>query len=35
LLEGFDFVAKPYPPSRLAEALRECLDDKTDPLLSV
>jgi signal transduction histidine kinase/ActR/RegA family two-component response regulator len=26
LLEGFNFLAKPYPPSRLAAVIRECLD---------
>ena len=26
LLEGFNFLAKPYPPSRLAQVVRECLD---------
>jgi signal transduction histidine kinase/ActR/RegA family two-component response regulator len=28
LLEGFNFLAKPYPPSRLALVVRECLDGK-------
>jgi two-component system cell cycle sensor histidine kinase/response regulator CckA len=28
LLEGFNFLAKPYPPSRLANVVRECLDGK-------
>ncbi|HEY3861494.1 MAG TPA: ATP-binding protein [Verrucomicrobiae bacterium] len=28
LLEGFNFLAKPYPPSRLATVVRECLDGK-------
>ena len=28
LLEGFNFLAKPYPPSRLAQVVRECLDGK-------
>jgi two-component system cell cycle sensor histidine kinase/response regulator CckA len=28
LLEGFNFLAKPYPPSRLAHIVRECLDGK-------
>ncbi len=28
LLEGFNFLAKPYPPSRLAHVVRECLDGK-------
>jgi DNA-binding NtrC family response regulator len=26
LLEGFNFLAKPYPPNRLAQMVRECLD---------
>ena len=26
LLEGFNFLAKPYPPNRLAQVVRECLD---------
>ena len=26
LLEGFNFLPKPYPPSRLAEVVRDCLD---------
>jgi CheY-like chemotaxis protein len=26
LLEGFNFLPKPYPPTRLAEVIRECLD---------
>lgn len=26
LLEGFNFLPKPYPPSRLAQMVRECLD---------
>jgi len=26
LLEGFNFLPKPYPPTRLAEVVRECLD---------
>jgi len=30
LLEGFNFLAKPYPPSRLAQVVRECLDGKND-----
>ena len=30
LLEGFNFLAKPYPPSRLAQVVRECLDGKMD-----
>jgi signal transduction histidine kinase/CheY-like chemotaxis protein len=29
LLEGFNFLAKPYPPSRLAQVVRESLDGKT------
>jgi two-component system, cell cycle sensor histidine kinase and response regulator CckA len=28
LMEGFNFLAKPYPPSRLANVVRECLDGK-------
>jgi two-component system cell cycle sensor histidine kinase/response regulator CckA len=28
LLEGFNFLAKPYPPSRLALVVRECLDGR-------
>jgi DNA-binding NtrC family response regulator len=28
LLEGFNFLAKPYPPRRLAHLVRECLDGK-------
>jgi CheY-like chemotaxis protein len=31
LLEGFNFLAKPYPPSRLAQVVRECLDGKRGP----
>jgi two-component system, cell cycle sensor histidine kinase and response regulator CckA len=31
LLEGFNFLAKPYPPSRLAHVVRDCLDGKRDP----
>ena len=31
LLEGFNFLAKPYPPSRLAQVVRECLDGKPKP----
>jgi two-component system cell cycle sensor histidine kinase/response regulator CckA len=27
LLEGFNFLPKPYPPSRLAEVVRDCLDN--------
>ena len=30
LLEGFNFLAKPYPPSRLAQVVRECLDGKQE-----
>jgi two-component system cell cycle sensor histidine kinase/response regulator CckA len=30
LLEGFNFLAKPYPPSRLAHVVRDCLDGKRD-----
>jgi signal transduction histidine kinase/ActR/RegA family two-component response regulator len=30
LLDGFNFLAKPYPPSRLAQVVRECLDGKLD-----
>jgi two-component system, cell cycle sensor histidine kinase and response regulator CckA len=30
LLEGFNFLAKPYPPSRLADVVRDCLDGKRD-----
>ncbi|HEV7928387.1 MAG TPA: ATP-binding protein [Verrucomicrobiae bacterium] len=30
LLEGFNFLPKPYPPSRLAHMVRECLDAKRD-----
>ena len=26
LLEGFNFLPKPYPPSKLAQLVRECLD---------
>jgi signal transduction histidine kinase len=26
LLEGFNFLPKPYPPTRLAEVVRQCLD---------
>lgn len=26
LLEGFNFLPKPYPPTRLAQVVRECLD---------
>jgi signal transduction histidine kinase len=28
LLEGFNFLAKPYPPSRLANVVRDCLDGR-------
>jgi DNA-binding NtrC family response regulator len=28
LLEGFNFLAKPYTPHRLALVIRECLDGK-------
>lgn len=28
LLTGFNFLPKPYPPSRLAEVVRQCLDKK-------
>jgi signal transduction histidine kinase/CheY-like chemotaxis protein len=28
LLEGFNFLPKPYPPRRLAHLVRECLDSK-------
>ncbi len=28
LLDGFNFLAKPYPPSRLAGVVRDCLDGK-------
>jgi two-component system, cell cycle sensor histidine kinase and response regulator CckA len=30
LLEGFNFLAKPYSPRRLAHLVRECLDGKRD-----
>jgi CheY-like chemotaxis protein len=30
LLEGFNFLPKPYPPTRLAAVVRECLDGKHD-----
>ncbi len=30
LLEGFNFLPKPYPPTRLAHLVRECLDSKRD-----
>jgi two-component system, cell cycle sensor histidine kinase and response regulator CckA len=29
LLEGFNFLAKPYPPSKLAQVVRESLDGKS------
>ncbi len=29
LLEGFNFLPKPYPPSRLAQMVRECLDSRS------
>jgi two-component system, cell cycle sensor histidine kinase and response regulator CckA len=29
LLEGFNFLAKPYPPRKLAQAVRESLDGKS------
>ena len=32
LLEGFNFLPKPYPPTRLAEVVRECLDGKYEAL---
>ncbi|MDB6027932.1 MAG: Blue-light-activated protein [Verrucomicrobiales bacterium] len=28
LLEGFNFLPKPYPPGRLAQMVRECLDGR-------
>ena len=31
LLEGFNFLPKPYPPTRLAEVVRECLDGVREP----
>ncbi|HWD19715.1 MAG TPA: ATP-binding protein [Verrucomicrobiae bacterium] len=31
LLEGCNFLAKPYPPSRLAQFVRECLDGAQPP----
>ena len=31
LLEGFNFLAKPYQPSRLAHVVRDCLDGKREP----
>jgi DNA-binding NtrC family response regulator len=27
-LEGFNFLAKPYPPGKLAQMVRECLDGR-------
>ncbi len=30
LLEGFNFLAKPYPPGELAGVVRRCLDRKAD-----
>jgi hypothetical protein len=30
LLEGFNFLPKPYPPTRLAELVRECLDGQCE-----
>jgi signal transduction histidine kinase/CheY-like chemotaxis protein len=30
LLEGFNFLAKPYPPTRLAQVVRDCLDGRRD-----
>jgi hypothetical protein len=30
LLEGFNFLAKPYPPSKLAQVVRESLDGKRE-----
>ena len=32
LLEGFNFLPKPYPPTRLAEVVRNCLDAKREPV---
>ncbi len=32
LLEGFNFLPKPYPPTRLAEVVRECLDGKFEAM---
>ena len=29
--EGFNFLQKPYPPAKLAETVRRCLDHKQDP----
>lgn len=31
LLEGFNFLAKPYPPTRLASMVRDCLNGKLGP----
>ena len=33
LLEGFNFLAKPYLPTRLAQVVRECLDGAKPPHL--
>jgi hypothetical protein len=30
LLQGFNFLAKPYPPSQLASMVRKCLDGGQD-----
>ena len=30
LLEGFNFLPKPYPPMRLAQVVRECLDRESN-----
>jgi CheY-like chemotaxis protein len=32
LLDGFNFLPKPYPPTRLAEVVRECLDGRLETL---
>jgi DNA-binding NtrC family response regulator len=32
LREGFNFLAKPFHPMKLAKAVRDCLDGKTLPL---
>jgi CheY-like chemotaxis protein len=32
LLDGFNFLPKPYPPTRLAEVVRECLDGRSEAL---
>jgi two-component system, cell cycle sensor histidine kinase and response regulator CckA len=32
LLEGFNFLPKPYPPSRLAEVVRDCLNGAFQPV---